>query len=321
MLTLYNFFISLGLSTVLADIFAFFLFEVAKLSIILSISIFIFSLLRFKFANTSFVQRVQKYPIIFMYLGMAFLGFVSPFCSCSTIPAFITFISAGLPLGPAFTYLVTSPLIQETSFILLITQFGINVTAVYVAVGLVLGISAGLLLSRTDERKVLQDDVALARSGCCVIDENSCGCGEEEPETMVAYAWGESKAILQTTYKYILIGIGIGAVIHGAVPTSVISSILGSSNAFAPIMATIAGIPMYADDVSLIPIAKSLVDKGAGLGTSIAFLMSVSVVSLPSFILLKRVLKTKALIGLVAFLTIAIILIGYMYNFMFPIPI
>jgi len=369
---------NIGLSDVLSGVLSFFIYETLKITVLLFVAIFIFSLLRTFFGNSEFAKKIESKGKWIAYIGMALLGIVSPFCSCSTIPAFITFIAAGMPLGPAITYLITSPLIQESSFILLLSEFGIEITIIYVFVGVTTGIIAGLLASKFDIKKLIEKDLLDKRDNGEEVEVSGCGCkASEEPQkkegsecypstglfeteiccstevevepvalfntgdccstdkkemssccstekkdrkiqSRIKFAIGEAKDILRTTFKYVLIGIGVGAFIHGYAPEVFIKAILGTGNSFSPIIATLAGIPLYADDVSLIPIAKVLVDKGAGLGTSIAFLMSASVVSIPSFVLLRRALKKSAIVKLVIFLSIAIIVIGYGFNFIYP---
>ncbi len=380
-------FVSWGMHEKAADVVSYFVFETAKILVLLFVAIFIFSLLRTFLISDKFIEKLKGRSRIILYIGMAALGAISPFCSCSAIPAFITFLAAGIPIGPAFAYLITAPLIQEASFILLLEGFGVPITAIYVVLGMSVGILSGFLIEKFDEKKIIVSDILIKRNrkmngeeietgcgcksepkketGCgCKSEpkqETSCGCNTEpkvetgcgckpepkqetscgckpEPKTEngcgcdkesknitdpksnpVKYAFNEAKGIIKSTYLYVLIGIGIGAFIHGLVPADFIEKYLGRDNLFSPILATIVGIPIYADEVSLIPVAKTLVqEKGAGLGTAISFLMAAAVVSIPSFALLSRVLKKKAIVYLVMFLTVCIILIGYFFNAISP---
>lgn len=356
---LYNVFVGFGASEKLAEVASFFVYEIAYLSIILLVGITFFTFIRLKYLDESFAEKLNKQPKAIVYLGMALLGVVSPFCSCSTIPVFISFSTLGIPTGALFVYLITSPMVQEASFLLLLTQFGLPITIIYVVLGILAGIISGIFISKVDDREIFNQDIINKRSGNNVVNSDNdnkevslcCGdsdkevsscCGDSngdsnKEETSTSCCGGDSSCdnnieasnlkrafnssieTLKSMFKYIVMGIGVGAFVHGFVPEEVIQSLLGEGNPIAPIMATLVGIPIYADDVALIPIAKTLVDGGAGLGTALAFVMSSSVVSIPSFIMLGSVLKKQTLVKLAIYLSIAIIIIGYIFNFVAPI--
>ena len=348
--TLFDFFMDMGFNSSISKVISFFIFETAYLSILLGIGIFIFTFIRVKFLNDDLVQKLETKPKVVVYLGMALLGIISPFCSCSTIPVFVSFVALGVPTGGLFIYLITSPLVQETSIILLLAEFGFSVTILYIVFGVTSGMIVGVLLSKTKDSELFTSEVLEKRKQknlsseneetcdcssmnkdsddtCCSSTNKECGdscCSESIASTIdprknpVAYARTEAFQTLRNTYKYILIGIGFGSLIYGVVPPSAIENLLGANNNLAPILATLVGIPIYADDVALIPVAKTLIDSGAGLGTALSFVMSSAVVSLPSFIMLAGVLKKKTLIKLAVILTIAIIIIGYTFNILQP---
>ncbi len=347
---LYNMFIGLGASEKVADVTSFFVYEIAYLSAILLVGITFFTFIRLKYLDESFAEKLNKRPKAIVYLGMALLGVVSPFCSCSTIPVFISFSTLGIPTGALFVYLITSPMVQEASFLLLLTQFGLPITIIYVVLGIITGIISGIFISRVDDREIFTQDIINKRKGERVIaraSESSC-CGDSNSEVVsccggesscettsccgggsscddnieasnLKKAFNSSLETLKSMFKYIVMGIGVGAFVHGFVPEEAIQSLLGEGNPVAPIMATLVGIPIYSDEVALIPLAKSLVDGGAGLGTSLAFVMSSAVVSIPSFIMLGSVLKKQTLVKLGVYLSITIIIIGYIFNFIAPI--
>ena len=437
-----------------ANTLAFFIYEIFFLSIVLSIGLTFFTYIRVRFLGDRLAQSLDRKPKVLVYAAMALLGIVSPFCSCSAIPAFMALSALSLPTGALFVYLVVAPLVQETSMILLLTEFGIPVTIVYIIQGVVAGVIAGLILSRASDDKLFTPSVLKNRlngaastkdvlpvqggevascrckgdesslsepgegqsgnshkcrcgeksskTGCsCSCDKSSktgcscsgekssktgcscsgekssktgcscsgekpsktgCSCSGEKPSKTgcscsgsgekssttgcsckseksskagggcscdkssvdpqrepLNYSIREAMRILKNTFKYILIGVTFGALIHGVIPEDVIVWLLGTTNYIAPIYATLIGIPIYADDVALIPIAKSLLDSGAALGTALSFVMASAVVSIPSFILLSSVLQKKVIIRLVFILIVVIIANGYLFNALQPI--
>ena len=331
---LFDFFISIGVANSLSKVLSFFIFETIYLSVLLTTGIFIFTFIRVKFLNDDLVRKLETKPKVVVYLGMALLGIISPFCSCSTIPVFVSFSALGVPTGALFVYLFVSPLVQETSIILLLAEFGIPVTLLYITFGVLSGIIIGILLSRAKDKDLFTSAVLEKRQTTQLAQEDCCGCCSEKTTSApcceknavvidpsknpIVFARREALQTLKSTYKYILVGIALGSIIHGLIPPSIIENLLGTSNGIAPIIATLIGIPIYADDVAMIPIAKTLIDSGAGLGTSLSFVMSSAVVSLPSFIMLASVLRKKTIIKLIVILITTIILIGYIFNWLQP---
>ncbi len=288
---------------------SFFIYDVFKIFILLSVLIYISSYIQTYFT----VERTRKVLSKFKGLGAnlvgALLGTITPFCSCSSIPIFIGFTRAGLPIGVTFSFLISSPLVDIASVVLLASIFGWKVAIAYVIVGIILAVIGGSLISIFKMEKYVEDFVS---NGEVVEDEI------DEKHTKKArrlYAIEQVKDIIKRVWKYVLIGVAIGAIIHGYIPAEFINKILGSNKWYSVFVAVFAGIPMYADIFGTIPISEALVLKGVGIGTVLAFMMAVTTLSIPSLILLKKVVKTKLLIAFIAIVSIGIILIGYIFNY------
>jgi uncharacterized membrane protein YraQ (UPF0718 family) len=237
----------------------------------------------------------------------ALLGTVTPFCSCSSIPLFIGFTSAGLPIGVTFSFLISSPLVDLASVLLLASIFNWKIAIAYVLVGIVLAVIGGTIISKLKLEKYVEPFVfnnKLADVDAPVMTRRD----------RLSFAKEQVFEIIHKVWLYILIGVGIGAAIHNWIPENIISAILGEKNIFSVLIATIVGIPMYADIFGTLPIAEALVTKGVGIGTVLAFMMAVTALSLPSMILLKKVVKTKLLVVFVAIVTVGIVIMGYTFN-------
>ncbi|MDZ4196282.1 MAG: permease, partial [Candidatus Izemoplasmatales bacterium] len=243
----------------------------------------------------------------------ALLGTVTPFCSCSSIPIFIGFTKAGLPIGVTFSFLISSPLVDLASVILLASIFNWQIALAYVVVGLIIAVIGGSLISLFKMERYVEEFV-LARSDEQVIDVNAVEEFTMTRKERVNYSVEQVKEIIKKVWIYVLLGVGIGAFIHGFIPQVWIESILGANNPFSVIIATLVGIPMYADIFGTLPIAEALVLKGVGIGTVLAFMMAVTALSLPSIIMIKKVVKTKLLVMFVGIVTIGIIIVGYLFN-------
>jgi hypothetical protein len=300
-------------SSALFESLSFFIYDVIKIFILLSVLIFLASYLQSYFSPER-TQKILQGKSGFMANTIgALLGTVTPFCSCSSIPIFIGFTKAGLPIGVTFSFLISSPLVDLASVILLASIFNWKVALAYVVVGLVIAIVGGSLISFFKMERFVESFVMKK-------NENVIGCATELDETQmtkierIRYAKEQVKEIIMKVWPYILIGVGIGAVIHGFIPQTFIESILGNQNIFSVPLATLLGIPMYADIFGTLPIAEALVSKGVGLGTVLAFMMAVTALSLPSIIMLKKVVKTKLLITFVGIVTIGILIMGYAFN-------
>jgi uncharacterized membrane protein YraQ (UPF0718 family) len=285
----------------------FFFYDTIKIFVLLSLLIFIISYIQSHFPPERTKKILGRFHGIGANILAALLGTVTPFCSCSSIPLFIGFSSAGLPVGVTFSFLISSPLVDLGSLVLLMSIFGGKVAIAYVLVGLILAVTGGTLIEKFKMEKYVEDFVKTA--GNVTVD-----APELTRKDRLIYAKDQVKATVKKVALYIFIGVAIGAVIHNLVPEAWIQTVLGSSNPFSVILATLVGIPMYADIFGTIPVAESLFAKGAGLGTILSFMMAVTALSLPSIIMLRKAVKPKLLAVFVGIVTLGIIIIGYLFN-------
>ena len=290
---------------------SFFFFDVIKIFLLLSILIYISSYIQLYFSPERTRKILSKVKGLPANIIGALLGTVTPFCSCSSIPIFIGFTKAGLPIGVTFSFLISSPLVDMASVILLASIFGWNVALAYVVVGLIIAVVGGTLISLFNMEKYVEEFVLNTRNQP-ELDENLNYVMTKKERS--EYSFEQVKDIIKKVWIYILVGVGIGAVIHGYIPETIINKVLGEDNVFSVIIATLVGIPMYADIFGTLPIAEALVLKGVGIGTVLAFMMAVTALSLPSIILLKKVVKTKLLYTFIFIVTIGIIITGYLFN-------
>jgi uncharacterized protein len=293
---------------------SFFVYDVIKIFILLSVLIFIASYIQSFFSPERTRSILAKHKGIGANTVGALLGTVTPFCSCSSIPIFIGFTKAGLPIGVTFSFLISSPLVDLASVILLASIFNWKIAIAYVLVGLVIAIIGGALISLFKMEKYVEEFVMNkveldSNNQIIMMDEYIMSKKER-----VHYSFTQVKDIIKRVWIYIFIGVGIGAIIHGVIPEEFISRILGSNNNFSVIIATILGIPMYADIFGTLPIAEALVSKGVGIGTVLAFMMAVTALSLPSIIMIKKVIKPRLLVMFVSIVTVGILLMGYLFN-------
>jgi hypothetical protein len=296
--------------SMLFESLSFFVYDVIKIFILLSTLIFLASYIQSYFSPERTRKILMKYKGVGANTVGALLGTVTPFCSCSSIPIFIGFTKAGLPIGVTFSFLISSPLVDLASVILLASIFNWKIAIAYVIVGLVIAIIGGSLISFLKMEKYVESFV-LEGIGEDVVSYEEIKLSRKE---RVKYSFDQVKDIIRRVWIYILIGVGIGAIIHGYIPESLITSILGSKNIFSVVIATIVGIPMYADIFGTLPIAEALVLKGVGIGTVLSFMMAVTALSLPSIIMIKKVVKTRLLIVFVGIVTFGILIMGYLFN-------
>lgn len=285
----------------------FFLYDVVKICVLLCVLIFIISYIQSYFPPERSRKILGRFRGIWANIISALLGTVTPFCSCSSIPLFIGFTSAGLPLGVTFSFLISSPMVDLGSLVLLMSIFGAKVAAVYVLLGLVIAVIGGTVIERLHMEKYVEDFVLSA--GGADMDSPSLTLRER-----AAYAKDQMVGTFKKVFPYILVGVGIGAVIHNWIPQSWIETVLGSDNPFGVVLATIVGVPMYADIFGTIPVAEALLAKGAQLGTVLAFMMAVTTLSLPSLIMLRKAVKPKLLGLFIAVCVAGIIAVGYLFN-------
>ena len=285
----------------------FFIYDVIKIISLLCVLIFIISYIQSFFPPERTKKILGRFHGIGANIIAALLGTVTPFCSCSSIPLFIGFTSAGLPLGITFSFLISSPMVDLGSLVLLMSIFGTKVAVVYVLLGLVIAVVGGTLIEKLHLENQVEEFIRNAKQ----ID-----IPQEElmVKERIKYAWEQVVETFKKVFPYILVGVGIGAFIHNWIPEDVIVRFLGTGNPFGVIIATIAGVPMYADIFGCIPIAEALLAKGARLGVVLAFMMGVTTLSLPSIIMLKKAIKPKLLGLFIGICTVGIIIVGYAFN-------
>jgi uncharacterized membrane protein YraQ (UPF0718 family) len=285
----------------------FFIYDTIKIFILLSVLIFAISYIQSYFPPERTKKILGKIRGIRGNILGALLGTITPFCSCSSIPIFIGFSSAGLPVGVTFSFLISSPLVDLASFLILMSFFGFKIALAYVIVGLILAVAGGTLIDKLKMEKYVLEYVRETKNTDIELEEMN-------RKERIDFSKEQVIDIIQRVWIYILIGVGIGATIHNWIPQSVIENVIGSENPFAVILAAAVGIPMYADIFGTIPIAEALFGKGVLVGTVLSFMMAVTALSLPSMIMISKVVKTKLLALFVGIVSIGIIIIGYLFN-------
>ena len=285
----------------------FFLYDVIKIAVLLCVLIFLISYIQSYFPPEKSKKIMGRFHGIGANCIAALLGTVTPFCSCSSIPLFIGFTSAGLPLGVTFSFLISSPMVDLGSIILLTSIFGVKVAVIYVMFGLVIAVLGGTLIEKFHMENQVEEFIRKANA----VDIDSPSLTQKE---RIVYSKDQMLETFKKVFPYVLIGVGIGAIVHNWIPEDFIEGILGSNNPFGVVLATILGIPIYADIFATIPIAEALLFKGAMLGTVLAFMMGVTTLSLPSLIMLKKAIKMKLLLMFIAICTAGIIIVGYIFN-------
>ena len=301
---------SFGVNTESAVVSAirFFLYDVIKIVLLLCILVFVISFIHSYFPPERSKKIMGRFHGIGANIVGALLGTVTPFCSCSSIPIFMGFTSAGLPLGVTFSFLISSPMVDLGSLILLMSIFGIKTAIVYVIMGLIIAVAGGTII----ERLKMDDQVAdFIRASKIKVNVNS---PKLRIKDRLIYSKDQVISTLKKVFPYILIGVAIGAVIHNWIPQEWVQTVLGSTNPFGVVLATVLGTPMYADMFGVIPVAEALLGKGALLGTVLSFMMAVTTLSLPSLVMLKKAIKPKLLAVFIGICVIGIILVGYIFN-------
>ncbi len=286
----------------------FFIYDTIKIYILMTVLIFFISYIQSYFPPERTQRLLGGIKGVKGNILGALLGTITPFCSCSSIPIFIGFTSAGLPLGVTFSFLISSPMVDLASFLLLTSFFGVKIAAIYVIVGLILAVIGGTLIDKLNLGNQVESFVTSGNS-------NKDGQIEELTyKDRINYSVEQVKSIYKKVWYAILIGVGIGALIHNWIPESVIETVIGENNPFAVLIATLVGIPIYADIFGTLPIAEALFGKGVEIGTILSFMMAVTALSLPSLIMLSKVVKPKLLATFIAICSIGIIIIGYTFN-------
>ena len=278
-----------------------------KIVFLLCVLIFIISYIQSFFPPERTKKILGRFHGIGANIIAALLGTVTPFCSCSSIPLFIGFTSAGLPLGVTFSFLISSPMVDLGSLVLLMSIFGAKVAVIYVVLGLVIAVAGGTLIEKLHLENQVEEFIRNAKQIDILQEELTV-------KDRIKYAWEQVVETFKKVFPYILVGVGIGAFIHNWIPEDIIVRFLGTGNPFGVIIATIVGVPMYADIFGCIPIAEALLAKGARLGVVLSFMMGVTTLSLPSMIMLKKAIKPKLLGLFIGICTVGIIIVGYAFN-------
>ena len=289
----------------------FFVYDVIKITILLCTLIFLISYIQSFFPPERSKKILGRFRGIGANIVAALLGTVTPFCSCSSIPLFIGFTSAGLPVGVTFSFLISSPMVDLGSLVLLMSIFGAKVAVIYVLFGLVIAVLGGTLIEKMRMERYVESFILTA--GSVDIDSPDLTIKDR-----LMYAKEQMVNTFKKVFPYVLIGVGIGAVIHNWIPEEWIVTVLGNKNPFGVVLATLIGVPMYADIFGTIPIAEALFTKGAQLGSVLSFMMAVTTLSLPSMIMLRKAVKPKLLALFIAICTVGIILVGYLFNVLQP---
>lgn len=292
----------------------FFIYDTIKIMLLLGVLILIISYIQSYFPPERTKKILGRFRGIGANMIAALLGTVTPFCSCSSIPIFIGFTSAGLPLGVTFSFLISSPMVDLGSLVLLMSIFGWKVAIVYVLLGLIIAVAGGSLIEKLHLENEVEEYIKNGKSVDIPQEELHF-------KDRLHFAWEQDVSTAKKVAPYVLIGVGIGAIIHNWIPEEIIVNILGANNPFGVIIATIAGVPMYADIFGTIPIAEALLAKGALLGVVLSFMMGVTTLSLPSMIMLRKAVKPKLLWIFIAICTVGTILVGYLFNAIQPILI
>jgi uncharacterized membrane protein YraQ (UPF0718 family) len=270
--------------------------------------IFTISYIRSFFQPTKTKKIISKFKGASANVMASILGIVTPFCSCSSVPLFIGFVEGGIPLGVTFSFLITSPIVNEAAFVILLAAFGWKIAAIYVLMGVVVGVVGGIIIDKLKLEKYVEEYVWKMQVG----KGNDIAMNRKD---RIDFALSQTKMIIQKIWLFLLIGIGIGAAIHGWAPADLLAKYAGPDNPFAVLVGVIFGIPLYSNALGTIPIAEALIGKGVGLGTALSFMMAVTTLSLPEMIILRKVIKPRLIGWFVIITGIGIILTGYLFNF------
>jgi uncharacterized membrane protein YraQ (UPF0718 family) len=285
----------------------FFIYDSTKIVFLLFLMVYVISYLRSFFPPERTKQILARYNRWVGYGLAALLGTVTPFCSCSSVPIFIGFVESGISLGATFAFLISSPMVNEVAIVMLGDLFGWSVAIAYVLLGLVLAIIGGFLIDTFHLEHLVEDYVYRINVGKLPIEKLTA-------KDRHRFAWENTLSVVRSIWLWVLVGVGVGALIHGYAPESLLVSLAGRGNPFAVPVAVAIGIPLYSNDVGVIPVAQALITKGVGLGTALAFMMSTVTLSVPQMVLLRKVLKPKLLAIFVGIVAIGMVLVGYFFN-------
>ena len=304
--------LSLEEGTHLASAVHFFVEDITKIFFLLCLMTSLVSFFRSKLNSEKIREYLEGKPKWIAYLMACILGAITPFCSCSSIPLFIGFIEAGIPFGIVMTFLITSPMINEVAMLVFASTVGWDVAGIYIITGMVIGFVGGLFMEKMGFEKYVEGYVYDIKMGKVAVQENNMSFKER-----LIYAVNYSKGIVKKIWLYLVVGIGIGAFLHGYVPQEFFAEYASADNIFAVPMAVIFGIPLYSNATGVVPIAEALLGKGVPLGTVLAMMMSVVAISLPEMVILRKVLKARLLWYFASLLLTAFVIVGYLYNWIF----
>ncbi len=298
---------NLDITTKLGSSVHFFFYDVIKIIILLAVMIFTISYIRSYFPPEKTKKVLSKFSGIKGNILASLLGIVTPFCSCSSVPLFIGFVEGGVPLGLTFSFLITSPIVNEAAFAILLAAFGWKIAIIYVVSGVIIGVVGGAIIGKLKMEKHVESYVYEMQSADIDVQKMT-------QKDRALFALDNMRDILKRIWIFLLIGIGIGAAIHGWAPGEFLAKYAGPQNPFAVLVGVVAGIPLYSNALGTIPIAEALIGKGVGIGTALSFMMAVTALSFPEMILLRKVIKPKLIAAFVAIVGVGIILIGYLFN-------
>jgi hypothetical protein len=295
----------------------FFIFDTIKIFILLTVVIFIASFIRSYLPPEKIKSVLARKHLWVGNILAAIFGIFTPFCSCSAVPLFMGFVEAGVPLGITFSFLIASPMINEVALVMLFGMFGFKVALVYVASGFLIAVFSGIILGKIGLEHLVKDLETKRPCKACECSVEEVATTEEETETFaqrVDYAWWFTKNTLNRVWLYVMLGIGLGAWIHGYVPVDFLASYAGSDKWYAVLLATVIGIPLYSNAAGVLPLVSVLTEKGVAIGTALAFMMATTGLSLPEFIILKKVMKTKLIVIFTTVVGLGILFTGYLFN-------
>ncbi len=297
----------ISMSTRLGSSVHFFIYDTIKIIILLGMMIFLISYVRSYFPPEKTKRILENFKGVQGNIMASLLGIVTPFCSCSSVPLFIGFVEAGIPIGVTFSFLITSPIVNEAAFAILLASFGWKVAMTYVVAGVVVGVTGGIIIDKLHMEKQVEEYVYNMKIGQGEVVEM-------DNSERIRFAFDNVKEIVARIWIFLLVGIGVGAAIHGWAPAPLLAKYAGPNNPFAVFIGVIFGIPLYSNALGTIPIAEALMNKGVGIGTALSFMMAVTALSLPEMILLRKVIKPRLISAFVLITGTGIILVGYLFN-------
>lgn len=300
--------LNLDLNTRLGDSINFFIYDSLKIILLLALMIFVISYIRSFFPPEKTKIILSKFKGITANVMAALLGIVTPFCSCSSVPIFIGFVEAGIPLGVTFSFLITSPIVNEVALVMLVGMFGMKLAVIYVLAGVLIGVAGGWVIGRLGLEKYVEEYVYEVKMGQVNIEELTF-------KERLQFAKENVRDIVKRVWLYVLLGVGIGAFIHGYAPADLLVRYASKANPLAVLIGVLMGIPLYSNAVGTLPIVEALIAKGVAVGTALAFMMAVTALSVPEMIILRKVIKPRLIAVFIGITGVSIIIVGYLFNF------